>query len=204
MRTTPTRRAIAGLGMLEVLVAGACFCVTLVPLLTMLSTNQSASHRRLVRMSLSAAAATIVDCVAELPEPLLESIPEDPAAPPPMVMMIIRATTGGAPPIPGGPDGPPGPGGPPAGGGPPGGGPPGGGPSGAGAPPGPGGSAAMDSLLSHLVPGIGKQTYGVTIGLEKHVHGNRHLACVTVMLRPLNKGSGLSSMRVMRLICTRR
>jgi hypothetical protein len=195
------RRHINGLSLVEVLVASACFCACLVPLLALLATNQGATNRRLCRMKLIGSAELMIDCLASLSPPLLNELPEEPGPPPLPILIIIETIVAeGKTDMPGGP--PPAvpgprqdtsvvPGQPPTndvGGRP---------------PPRDQPVESAEVVLSHLVPGIGRQSFGIKVGLRRGIGGYGNLECVTVSLEPRGRAGSSRRVEMKRLICRR-
>ena len=96
MNSPVTRRRRTAFSLTEVLVAGACFCVCLVPLLAMSTTNQSAAQRRLSHAKQVATANMIIDVLCDVPIFVLKfGLPETPTPPDAMVMNIIQVLAAG-------------------------------------------------------------------------------------------------------------
>jgi hypothetical protein len=83
-----------GLSVAEVVVASACFCACLAPLMSMGTTNQAASKGRLARMKLADVAELVMDSLAAVPTPVARTLSPTLAPPPPLLVPLFAEAIG--------------------------------------------------------------------------------------------------------------
>jgi hypothetical protein len=83
-----------GLSVTEVVMASACFCACLAPLMTMGRTNQAASHGRLNRMKVADVAELVMDALAAVPAPVAKTLTPTLSPPPPLLLPLFAEAIG--------------------------------------------------------------------------------------------------------------